>query len=252
MARFRYAVLTFGFVLAIAAPARADDEADARKIIEKAVKAHGGQEKLDKLPGGVIKFKGTFHGTGEGIAVSGEVASQGSDKHRVDMEIDAGGMKFPIVIVVAGDKGWTKLGKDVKEFDKDELKEAQEEAYSGWVATLAPLKDKQFKLATLGEIKVEKRPAVGVKVSSKGHRDVELYFDKETGLLVKAETRVKDEMSGQEVAEESFPSEYKDVQGTKQAMKFVVKRNGKLFMEGEASEVKLYEKLDDSLFKKPE
>src|SRR5688572_13987300 len=112
MARFRHAVLTLGFVLAVAAPARADDEADARKIIEKAVKAHGGQDKLDKLPASTVKFKGTFHGTGEAIAVTGEISTQGNDKQRVEMEIDAGGMKIPIAIVVAGDKGWTKLGKD--------------------------------------------------------------------------------------------------------------------------------------------
>jgi hypothetical protein len=251
MTRFRHAVLTLGFVVAVAAPVRADDEADARKIIEKAVKAHGGQEKLDKLPGGTVKFKGTFYGTGEGIAVTGDVSAQGPDKQRVEMQIDAGGMKIPIIIVVAGDKGWTKFGNDAKEFDKDELAEAKEQAYAAWVETLAPLKDKQFKLATIGEIKVEKRPALGVKVTSKGHRDVELYFDKETGLLVKHENQVKDEMSGQEVSEESFPSEYKDVQGTKQAMKFTVKRNGKPYIEGEASEVMLYEKLDASLFEKP-
>jgi hypothetical protein len=117
--------------------------------------------------------------------------------------------------------------------------------------TPRPLKDKQFKLATIGEIKVEKRTALGVKVSSKGHRDVDLYFDKETGLLVKTEHIAKDDMSGQEVTEESFPSDYKDVQGTKQPMKFVVKRSGKLFMDGEATEVKMYEKLDASLFEKP-
>jgi len=67
MTRFRHAALTLGFVLAVAAPTRADDEADARKIIEKAVKAHGGQEKLDKLPASTVKFKGTFYGTGEGM-----------------------------------------------------------------------------------------------------------------------------------------------------------------------------------------
>jgi len=236
---------------AVGAPARADDAADARAIIEKAVKAHGGQDKLDKLPGTAIKFKGTFHGAGEGIPMSGEVSSQGPDKQRIDIEVEAGGQKIPVVIIVAGDKGWSKIAKDVTEMDKDKLAEAKEQAYAGWVATLAPLKDKQFTLATIGEVKIEKRAALGVKVSSKGHRDIDLYFDKETGMLVKSETRVKDD-GGQEVTEESFPSEYKDVQGTKQAHKFSVKRNGKLFMEGEASKVELFEKLDASTFAKPE
>ncbi len=251
MKQFRYAVVAVGFVFAVGAPARADDAADARVIIAKAVKAHGGQDKLDKLPGISVKFKGTFHGAGEGIPMSGEVSAQGPDRQRIDIEVEAGGQKIPVVIIVAGEKGWSKIAKDVTEMDKDKLAEAKEQAYAGWVATLAPLKDKQFKLGTIGEIKIEKRAALGVKVSSKGHRDIDLYFDKETGLLVKSESRVKDD-GGQEVTEESFPSDYKDVQGTKQAMKFTVKRNGKLFMEGEATKVELFEKLDASTFAKPE
>jgi outer membrane lipoprotein-sorting protein len=250
MKLFRYAVVA-GFVLAIGAPVRADDAADAKAIIEKAVKAHGGQDKLDKFTGVTVKFKGTFHGMGEGIPMSGEVTSQGPDKQRVDIEVEAGGMKIPIVAIVAGDKGWEKIGKDVKETDKDKLAESREQTYAAWVSTLAPLKAKQFTFATTGEMKIEKRTVVGVKVSSKGHRDIDLYFDKETGMLIKAETRVKDD-GGQEVTEESFPSDYKDVQGTKQAHKFTVKRNGKLFMEGEATGVELFEKLDASTFAKPE
>ena len=247
----RRAVLALGFVFAVAVPARADDAADARKLIEKAVKAHGGQAALDKFPGTTAKLKGTFYGQGDGLAVTGTVTAAGPDQQRIDLEIEAGGQTIPVVIVVAGDKGWTKLVKDLKQFDKDELAEAKEQAYAGWVSTLAPLKGKQFTFATTGEIKVENRPALGVKVSSKGHRDVDLYFDKETGLLVKTETIVKDDTTGQEVTEESFPGEYKEVQGTKQAMKFLTKRDGKKFLEGEITSIELFEKPDASLFAKP-
>jgi hypothetical protein len=250
MTHFRFAVLALVFALVVTVPARADDAADARALVEKAVKAHGGQEALDKLPGTTIKFKGTFHGMGAAVPMSGEIATQGPDKHRFDIEVEVNAQKFPIVIVLNGDKGWTKILKETKELDKDELAEAKEQGYAGWVASLAPLKDKKFTLSTTGEIKVENRAALGVKVSSKGHRDVELYFDKETGLLVKVEKRVKDD-GGQEVSEESFPSEYKEVQGTKQPMKFTVNRNGKLFTEGEATEIQLFEKLDASTFAKP-
>ena len=246
-----HALLGFAFVLAVGTPARADDAADARALIEKAVKAQGGQEKLEKLSGHITKFKGKFHGMGQPIDMTGEVASQGMDKQKLEVEVNAGGMKFRFVNVLNGDKGWNRMGDDTRAMSKDELAEAKEQGYAGWVATLAPLKDKQFTFATIGELKIDKRPALGVKVSSKGHRDIDLYFDKETGLLVKTETRVKDDGSGQEVMEESFPSDYKDVQGTKQAMKFTVKRDGKLFVEGEATELTLSEKLDASVFAKP-
>jgi hypothetical protein len=252
MSHVRHAVLAFGFLFAFGAPARADDAADAKAIIEKAVKAHGGQANLDKFPGTTIAMKGKVHIMEMAIPFSGEVTTLGPDKLKLDIEVEAGGMKFRIVNVVAGDKGWNKMGDAVMELDKDQLAEAKEQAFAGWASSLAPLlKDKQFTFATVGEIKVNDKPAVGVKVSSKGHRDIDLYFDKATSMLVKAETRVKDEGSGQEVTEENFPTDYKDVQGIKHAMKFTIKRDGKLFLEGEATECTVSEKLPADFFDKP-
>jgi hypothetical protein len=252
MSHVRHAVLAFGFLFAFGASARADDAADAKAIVEKAVKAHGGQDKLDKFPGTTVAMKGKVHVMEMAIPFTGEVTTLGADKLKLDIEIEAGGMKFRVVNVVAGDKGWAKMGDATTELDKDQLAEAKEQAYVGWVESLTPLlKDKQFSFATVGEVKVNDKPALGVKVSSKGHRDVDLYFDKETGVLVKREARVKDEGSGQEVTEESFPSEYKDVQGIKHAMKFTIKRDGKLFLEGEATEYTLSEKLPADFFGKP-
>jgi len=250
MRHSRYALLAVGFFLA-AAPARADDAADARALVEKAVKAQGGQEKLEKFQAHTIRFKGSFHGMGQAIPMTGEGSTQGSDRLKMEVEVDAGGMKFKFVSVLAGDKGWVRMGDTTNEMDKDQLAETREQAYASWVGTLTPLKDKEFTLATTGESKINDRPALGVKVSRKGHRDIDLFFDKESGFLVKTETRVKDEGSGQEVTEENYPSEYKEVQGTKQPMKFTVKRDGKLWVEGEATDYQLAEKLDASAFAKP-
>ncbi|MCI0704566.1 MAG: hypothetical protein L0241_26215 [Planctomycetia bacterium] len=243
------ACVAFGLVLAVAAPVRADDAADAKAIIDKAIKAHGG-EKLAKLPAFVASMKGKVHVMEQAIDFTGEVSSFGPEKQKVDIEVEVAGMKFRVIEVRNGDKGWIRMDNNTKEMDKDKFEEAKEQGYAGWVTTLIPLKDKQFKLATVGEIEIDKRKAVGVKVSSKGHRDIDLYFDKETGLLVKTETRAKDD-AGVEANQETFYSDYKDVKGTKQAMKFVIKRDSKLFLEGEATEYTLLEKLDDSVFDKP-
>ena len=245
------AFLVSALVLTAAVPARADDGATAaRALVDKAVEAQGGYAKLAKLPAVTAKLKGTFHGFGQAVAFTGEFAAQGPDRSKFDIEAEAGGQKFRVVNVLNGDKGWTKFNDDTEELDKDDLAEAKEEAYGEWVATLVPLKDKAFTLALLGEVNIDKRPARGITVSSKGHRDVNLYFDKETGLLVKTETRVKDD-GGQEVTEETFLGEYKEVQSTKQATKVTVKRDGKLYLEYEVTDYQLAEKLDDSVFAKP-
>jgi hypothetical protein len=246
----RCAVLAFGLVLAGTTAARADDAADARALVDKAIKAHGGAEAIAKVPAITVKFKGTVHTMGMGLPFVGEVVTQGNDRSKLDIEVEVMGQKFRFVSVLNADKGWIKMGDTTNEMDKDQLDEAKEQARTGWVATLVPLKDKQFTLATTGEIEIGKRPALGVKVSSKGHRDVDLYFDKETGLLVKTEARAKDE-GGKEVTNETFYADYKDVQGVKQAMKVTVKRDGTLYVEGEVSEYQLGESLDASVFAKP-
>ena len=51
------------------------------------------------------------------------------------------------------------------------------------------LRDADFQLSPAGEVKVNDRPALGLRVSRKGWPDVNVYFDKESGLVVKAATR---------------------------------------------------------------
>jgi len=55
--------------------------------------------------------------------------------------------------------------------------------------TTLHLRQPTLSLTHLGESKVVNRPVVGVKVAQQGHRDVLLYFDNETRLLVKRSTR---------------------------------------------------------------
>ena len=101
-----------------------------------------------------------------------------------------------------------------------------------------------------GPFQVEGRPAAGLRVSRKGNRDITLYFDQKTHLLVKTETRVKDEGSGQEVTEETVLSAHAE-KGARQAMKLTTQRDGKPFLEAEVVEFKVEAKLDDSVFAKP-
>jgi hypothetical protein len=118
------------------------------------------------------------------------------------------------------------------------------------VATLLPLKSPAFTLAPAGRANVAGQPAMGVRVSSKGHADVSLFFDKETGLLVKTQTRSKDD-SGAEAMEETLLSDYKVVNGTRQATKVVIYRDGKSFLTYWVTDCKPAEKFADGTFDKP-
>jgi hypothetical protein len=251
MTRTRYAVLTLGLVMALG-PARADDAKAARALVDRAIKAHGGAETVGKFKASVTTFKGTFHGMGMAIPMTGEISLFGADRAKADIEVDAGGMKIRVVNVVDGNKGWMKIGADTKDMSKDELVEAHQQQHAGWVASLAPLiSGKGLALTTAGEMLVDDKATVGVTVSAKGKRDVTVYFDKETGLVARYDTKVKDEGSGREVTEETTASDYKDVQGTKQAGKIRTNRDGKLYLEGELTGHQLSESLEAGVFVKP-
>lgn len=242
-------VLLAGWLAVAAGPVAADDAAKA--VIDRAIQAAGGAATLAKFAASVAKVKGTVHEMGLDIAFAGTISSQGADRLRSELEIAVAGDKFTVINVLNRDKAWEKLDGEVEEMDKEQLAELREEAHLGWVTTLVPLRDKAFTLAPLGERIVGDRPAVGVKVSHKERRDVNLYFDKETALLVLTESRVLDEDSGQEVTEATYYSDYKDVQGMKTPMKLKTLRDGKPYIDAEVTEIKYHEKLDDAVFGRP-
>src|SRR5436853_6227629 len=103
----------------------------------------------------------------------------------------------------------------------------KEQKYAEDLDRLGFLNEKGMELSALDETKVDGKPAVGVRVKSKGHRDVQLYFDKSSGLLVKRQYKVLDPGSGQEVSQEVVFGDYQDKDGVKHYRKIAAYRDGK-------------------------
>jgi hypothetical protein len=244
------ALVAFGLLINLCGAGRAEDKAEAQKIIDKAIKASGGEENLKKWKSLTWKSKGNIHIAGNPAPFTGEWAMTWPEKSRMSVDLDLGGQKFTFMLVYNSGKGWQSMNGNTEELAQDRLDEQKENAYAGGVARLLPLKDKAYTLSVVGETKVDNKPVVGVKVSSKGHRDVTLYFDKATSLLAKTETNVKDE-TGTEVKQETLFSDYKDVDGVKQPLKVTIKRDGMPYVEVENSDFKRADKLDEKLFEKP-
>jgi hypothetical protein len=240
--------------LAAAGAARADEKADTRAVIERAIQALGGAEKLaQQAPKGLtFKGKGKAYAMGE-ADFTGEWAVQPPDKIRFQMDFEVNAMKFTFVWVFDGKKGWIKINDMTMDLGEDAVAEAKEDLYAGEVESLLPLvKDKGFELSPLGEAKVGDETAVGVRVSHKGHRDVNLFFDKKTRLLLKTERTIKDpQMGGKERTQETLHSDYKEFDGCKYATKIVIKRDGEKYVESEMSDFERKDKIDDAQFAKP-
>lgn len=250
MRTFLHVSFVIGLTLAAAGPGRADEQKELKALLDKAIKAHGGAEKLTKLMAGTSKFKGKMNFMGNELDVTGEVAMQLPDRLKVDIGFEVMGQKFQVVQVFNRDKGWLSVNGMTMDLDKDMVAESKESMHAFRVQQLVPLKDKAFKLQPLGEIKVGDRTVHGILVSHEGRRDVNLYFDKEKALLLKVETRAKD-MNNNEVSQETLYADYKEADGLPYPAKVTVKQDGKPFMDMEITENKPAEKLDDSVFAKP-
>lgn len=227
-----------------------------RALIAKALKASGGAEKIKAFQAARFKSKGTLTlPSGLSAKISQETSYQLPNKFKDSMQLEINNRNFDVVTVYDGKNGWLSLNGTIKTLDKETqarfIKEMKEAAHMLQVTRLLNLSDKKYKLAPIGKVKVNGRDAFGVKVTSKGFRDINLFFDAKSGLIVKSERRVLDTQSGQEMSEERFVTEYMTVQGMQIPKKVVVKRDGKKFMEVEVIEASLLKKIDADEFVKP-
>jgi hypothetical protein len=189
---------------------------------------------------------------GDAVAMSGTQKEQAPDKLRLEVSLNAGGMDVTIVQVVNGDKGWFGANGNFDEMSKEQLDEAKEQLHTRQVSELRGLTGKDVKLSPLGESKVGDASAVGVRVSRKGFRDVDLYFDKDKGLLLKSETEGVDVMGGGgKFKAQTLYHDYKKVDGVMRPHKVVVLHDGAPFFDMEMTKVTAAEKLDDKDFAKP-
>jgi hypothetical protein len=250
MMRSLFSTLTVvGVIVATPHFAKADAALDA--ILEKAIKAHGGADKLDKERASQSRAKGTLEANGMTLEINQEsISFKGKFKETVSFSI--GGNEVTVVAGFNGKDGFvTANGTEVPL--TDEIKKELNEA-SHLISILKPtvLKDKKLvELKSLGEVKFDTKKLFGVKVTSKDHRDCEVYFDTETGLVTRVHRTVFDMAANKEVPEERIINEYQEVDGIKTPKKILINRDGKKHTELEVQEIKFLDKVEDSTFEKP-
>lgn len=252
MTRLIGALLVLALVCGLGGPSRAADAKDANAILDKAIKALGGEEKLSKVHAASWKSKGTITFGGNDNQMTTQSTIQGLDHARREFEGDFGGNPVKGVFVLAGDKAWRKFGDNDMELDQEGVANEKRSAYLTIIPiTILPLKGKGFKVEAIAEEKIEGKAAAGIKVTAPDGKDFRLYFDKESGLPVKEVARVAGFM-GEEFTQETTFSDYKEMAGIQKATKIVAKRDGEKFQELQITEFKVLDKVDPKVFAQPQ
>jgi hypothetical protein len=244
--------LTWATALLFGAASAAPAQDTPRTIIERAIKAHGGEETLTKIRAERAKVKGVLYLDKKNeVPFTAETLVQLPSQMKAVLEYSPEGKKKIVMNILNGDKEYTTIdGKpeDITDAAKAEMRDAQ---LVDRISRLTPLlSDKAFNLAVLDEAKVNDKPALVIKASIKGRSEFRIYFDKETNLLVKTEHSFKVDKE-KEVRQEEFYSNFKDLGGFKRATKMIVLRNGVKLLEQELLDVKYLDKIDEKEFEKP-
>lgn len=184
-------------------PSRAHAQAaEPRALIEKAIQAQGGADNLARVTASYRKVKGVF--LNDPWTFTGD---NYSDNTRV--KITLRGDAELRVLAMDGDNGWMSFNGAVFPFDEKTRQRMVRSAYTDKVAGLTALvRDKTFTLSVVGDVKVKETPAVAVKVQYPNMPDVQLFFDKANGLLIKTAYRTVDAGSDMEVFQEVYYSHF--------------------------------------------
>src|SRR6516162_6961730 len=116
MPRHWCGLLVVGLLLSFGLTGRADEQEEGLKLANAAIKAAGGEAKLNKLKIVSLKGKGTVHeGDQEAgtFTIAGTV--QGFDRVRLDLEMNIMDRNQKFLLIIGGDNGWIKHDERVED-----------------------------------------------------------------------------------------------------------------------------------------
>jgi hypothetical protein len=254
--------LTYLLLLPIAAPAAPakDDQAEAQAILDKAIKALGGEEKLAKFTSFTAKIQEkSYLGSGETVESTKTISCLLPDRKRIEIVRSSDRFKVNLTYVLNGKEGWLSSEGKTRDLTKGQIAQLRDQAVDEMELRdqLPRFKGKGYKLLSLGGSKVGLRAVVGIEIQHEGEPDVQFYFDRVTGLPLKREwmhevgatlaipqpDRVKSTI---------VFDDYKEVGGIKFPAKKKIHCDAGTAREVEISEVKIVENFSEKTFAKPE
>jgi hypothetical protein len=239
--------LTVAMLAFVVGPAGASEK-EARDIVERAIKAHGGEAGLEKARFCVRSESGVrSQPGGKDIAFASESIRLLPD--RVRLQIDVADKKLQTIVVLNGDKGWIRSGGMATEMARPLVQEMREEAIVWWQSTLLPLTKGPFTLSTIPGMTIDGEEAVGIKVTGAGYVETRMYFFKRSGLLARIERRASD---GGAAGEKVFLfSNYKSFDGVRLPGKEVQLFNARKIVELTINKYRFLDKLEPGTFDRP-
>lgn len=243
-------------VLMFAGPAQAGES--PRAVIERAIAAHGGQARLGAVRADKVKLKGTLHVGSASLPFTNDLTVQLPGQYKSVVTIDENGRSRTVVHILDQDRATVLLDDQPQPIAGVHLTQLKQTLQLDSAMRLVPLlSDPVFTLRSLPEVRYNgqgpgtgQQVITGVRVQGKSQRDLDLYFDKPSGLLVKSVHRL-DGPGGKDVVQEAYYGDYREMGGFRRPGKVIVFRDGKKVMEAQLIDARRFDRIDPSEFTRP-
>lgn len=232
--------------------ARGDDREAIDRIVEKAIRAAGGEGNLSRVRAAQWKMKTIVHGPRGTVETTGEYAQQLPEFYRAEVICEAGGKTKRRIVVINRQGRWLHEDGVTRPLPDRALGEVRENNHAISLANNPlQLRRRDLRLTYLGESKVGSRKAVGIRVRGGGYQDVEVDYDAQTGLILRSVMRQRG-ASGKTGPLETLYSYHHEVEGVVVPFKATSLRDGKAVAEMELFEVHIFpDGLDETVFARP-
>jgi hypothetical protein len=225
---------------------------EARAVLEKAIQAHGGADKLERTKRGRLKASVNGRLAGSVIQVTWEETFDLPGRFHWSAEGTAGGKAYSEEQAFDGTRGWSRQAKLPPQDIRVPKPEPLEWHWHAILAQLLLLSNKDTELKLLGEEMRDGRRLVAISARMP-QAAADLYFDRTTGLLARRVSPLPnfDAAKGKTVEIGEFVyDDYKEVQGVQYPMHS--KATGpRSSLDIKITSIEFLDKIDDDAFAKP-
>jgi len=249
-------IVLLGLCLAVTASATGADD-DVTQLIDRALKAHGGAERLaqPRAYTVVVEMTARSRRAPSGVSSTATHSFQPPNQYRLEEDALRGGRPSKYVEVYNGNRGWTKRDGVLQPMAAKTAAQPPDVQQGFGYKFVLCLRDRKSTAAALGALKVGTTAAFGVKVTrpiGRGSEERRLYFDTETGLLLKSELHARLSTGG-ELASEQTWADWKLIDGiaVPHRVTNAIRDAGSTVHERVFTDFKFADKLDPKLFDRP-
>ncbi len=234
---------TLGALLLLLGTAVTAAAMDADELIKKSIEATGGED--------AIKSKASAKITGKVMTQGMEIPFTMFQKRPNLLRLDAEVMGMTMTQAYDGKQGWS-INPMMGSMDPQPMDEVSNKGFSlqaDMDGALVDYRDKGYTVEYLGEEDVEGTPCYKLRVDTKLDIIVDMFIDKEFYLPIKSHTSIT--IDETVVEQDSYMSDYKDVDGIVMPFAVETQSNGVTMMQMMMESVEYGVEIADDQFAMP-